>query len=584
MNAALRVVQKLGGHSTLVYTDIITLLEEFCKSHMGAIKQKEKFLTLQKKYTSELPLIIGQISSAWKNLLAKHEDTRSREQIILLLHNLVGSGTTFGYPEITQTSRELEQLLKKTVRVSLLPEITDQVERLLFSLQSASLLEPKNGAINSVVNLQGNGEHQNDSPCLVYLLDAEGSTDLEKQLGYYGYELKSFTTARETRQAIQAQMPGCFIIKTSSDHDESFKQAKQLKELGGNSIPLIIIAKESTTKMRLLAVRAGSNAFFDEPLRAIQLIDSLDQLTEKGGHKPYRIMIVDDSEATAGFYAMSLQNVGMQTQVVTNPLETMSYIVGFEPDLILMDLYMPNCSGGELAELIRQQEGYVGTPIVFLSAETSKEVQIEAMSYGGDEFLTKPVRVRHLVSVVKARVQRFRQVKALIVRDSLTGLYNHTHIKELLQREVELSKRNNKPMQFAMIDIDHFKQVNDNHGHPTGDCVIKILSRLLKQSLRSTDIVGRYGGEEFAAILPNTSEHEAEQVLNKVREQFSKIAVSSEHGDVKCTFSAGIAGYPTLTNSTDITQAADEALYFSKNHGRNLVSLSGSQTLSSAEK
>ena len=545
---------------------------------MSTDKRKDKFLKLRKHYAQELPNKVGEVAATWEKLLTDRENPALWEEIIRQAHNLAGSGTSFGYPEITRIARQLEQLVKSSQQGAEIKGFVSRAQCLIIELESASKHKPQEDTSISGSLPPQNSQNKKYSDSTVYLLDETGGDGLSitKQLGFYGYQLKIFQDPKSLRHEIQIQLPCCFIVKISNNHLQSFEQVKQIKEVSGNAIPLIVIATESSTELRLLAVRAGANAFFDEPFRTIRLIDSLDQLTEKGEHKPYRILIVDDSEPTAEFYSLSLQNAGMETEVVTNPLDIMRYMVEFEPDLILMDLYMPKCSGGELAELIRQQEGYVGTPIVFLSAETNPEAQIEAMSYGADEFLTKPVRIRHLISVVKIRVQRFRQVKSLIVRDSLTGLYNHTHTKELLQREVNLSSRNGKPLQFAMIDIDHFKQVNDNYGHPVGDCVIKILARLLKQSLRSTDIIGRYGGEEFAVIFPDTSEKEAEQIINKIRQNFSEIVVASEHGDVTCTFSAGIAGYPALKSSAEITQSADEALYYSKRSGRNVVSLSHS--------
>ena len=543
---------------------------------MSTNKRKAKLLKLQERYAQELPGKVKEIFVTWEKLLTDSNNAQLWELMIRQPHSLAGSGTTFGYPDITRIARELEELAKNSKQDSLPKDFASKVQNLITELEAVSKLKPQEATLTPSSTHTQSKQEGKHTRSTIYLLDQAGATDpaLTKQLSFYGYELTTFANSKNLRQAIQTQLPSCFIVKITGDYQQSFEQVKQIKEISDNSTPLIVTAQGGSTKLRLLAVRAGANAFFDEPFRTIRLVDSLDQLTENGEHNPYRVLIVDDSEATADYYSLSLQNVGMKTRVLTNPLDIMRHMVEFEPDLILMDLYMPECSGCELSELIRQQEGYVGTPIVFLSAESSPEAQIEAMSYGADEFLTKPVRIRHLVAVVKTLVQRFRQVKSLIVRDSLTGLYNHTHTKELLERETNLSNRSGKPLQFAMIDIDRFKLVNDNYGHPVGDSVIKILARLLKQSLRSTDIIGRYGGEEFAVILPDTNEKDAEIILNKIRQDFSEIVLTSEHGDVRCTFSAGIAGYPTLKNSASITQSADDALYFSKRNGRNQVSLS----------
>ena len=181
------------------------------------------------------------------------------------------------------------------------------------------------------------------------------------------------------------------------------------------------------------------------------------------------------------------------------------------------------CNGMELAEVIRQLDAFVGIPIVFLSAESDLDKQLFAMGLGADDFLTKPIQPQHLISSVTNRISRSLILRSFMVRDSLTGLLNHTAIKDQLAREVAQTKRRVAPLAFAMVDIDHFKQVNDTYGHPAGDRVIKSLSRLLKQRLREADMVGRYGGEEFAVILSNTDGATAVKVLDSIRKDFSQL-------------------------------------------------------------
>jgi CheY-like chemotaxis protein len=163
---------------------------------------------------------------------------------------------------------------------------------------------------------------------------------------------------------------------------------------------------------------------------------------------------------------------------------------------------MVACDGFELATVIRQQEEFVGISIVFLSAESNIGRQLFALRLGGDDFLIKPIEPDHLVSVVTSRVERSRVLRSFMVRDSLTGLLNHTAIKEQLEIQLARTRRLNGKLSFAMLDIDHFKTVNDTYGHSVGDRVLKSLSRLLQQRLRETDIVGRAGGGKGAGSNP----------------------------------------------------------------------------------
>ena len=167
-----------------------------------------------------------------------------------------------------------------------------------------------------------------------------------------------------------------------------------------------------------------------------------------------------------------------------------------------MDMYMPGCNGMELAKAIRQIGAYFSIPIVYLSSETDTDKQFQAMQIGGDAFLTKPIEPHRLVSSVAVRAERMKIIRSYMVRDSMTGLFNHTTTKEHLDTAIAHAQRKQEEVCFAMIDVDKFKAVNDTYGHPIGDRVLIALARLIRQRVRKADIVGRFGGEEFAVILP----------------------------------------------------------------------------------
>jgi diguanylate cyclase (GGDEF)-like protein len=236
-----------------------------------------------------------------------------------------------------------------------------------------------------------------------------------------------------------------------------------------------------------------------------------------------------------------------------------------------MDVHMPLCSGADLARTMRMQEEWVGIPIVYLSGVTDMDQQMKAMDSGADDFLTKPIANRHLVAAVTVRAARARQLSDLMARDSLTGLLKHSRIKEQLASEVARAIRQGTPLSVAMIDMDHFKSVNDNYGHPMGDRVIKTLAQLLRQRLRQQDSLGRYGGEEFVAILPECAAADAERKLNDIRERFRQIRFGSDEFSV--TLSAGIATTARYDDPRELLNAADAALYAAKHGGRDRVCL-----------
>jgi diguanylate cyclase (GGDEF)-like protein len=401
------------------------------------------------------------------------------------------------------------------------------------------------------------------------------TTALKIQLSYFGYEVSVFNTLADFRLAMQPN-PDVVVLMDATFPEskrggiETMKEIQQGRDI---PVPVIFLAAHDEFASRLEAVRAGSIAYLNKPINVGSLIDKLDALAQHLPPVPYRVLIVDDSEALTTYYAKVLEQAGMAVKVVNNPLEVLAPLLEFTPDLILADIYMPGCNGMELAKVIRQLDAFVGIPIVFLSAEGDLDKQLFAMGLGADDFLTKPIQPQHLVSSISSRIQRSLVLRSFMVRDSLTGLLNHTAIKDQLDREVAQIKRRETPLAFAMVDIDHFKHVNDTYGHSVGDHVIKSISRLLKQRLRETDMVGRYGGEEFAVILSNTDGATAAKVLDAIRHDFSQLRHLADGKEFSVTFSCGVADVARFGDATKLCDAADKALYKAKHAGRNQVML-----------
>jgi diguanylate cyclase (GGDEF)-like protein len=197
------------------------------------------------------------------------------------------------------------------------------------------------------------------------------------------------------------------------------------------------------------------------------------------------------------------------------------------------------------------------------------------MMCGGDDFLVKPIRRDHLVSALCARLRRARDLRSLMERDSLTRVLNHTNIKQQLDLELARAKRHGLPLAYAMIDVDRFKQVNDAHGHRAGDRVLQALARLLQQRLRKSDIVGRYGGEEFAVVMPGATADAGARVVDEIRAAFAHVRHRTGAAGFTASFSAGVAAFPDRPDAVALHDAADRALYAAKAAGRNRVEAVG---------
>ncbi|MEC4895182.1 MAG: diguanylate cyclase [Oscillatoria sp. PMC 1051.18] len=547
---------------------------------------------LRSVYRQQLPERIEPIEATWNRFIASNKDENycqiARDRISslhYLTHRLAGSSASFGFPKIGEAARRLELLFMAILESNDLPTTEEkaQIEVAIAALQEAAQsVLPEQNTFPQIYSLENICTPEvfatpDSNNRLLFLVEDDPvlCQDLALQISCFGYQVNTFQRLSELKKALSVASPAAVIMDIVFPENDlaGTKIVQDIQQGRSQPLPVLFISSRSDLMARLQAVRAGGKAYFPKPIKIAELIDALDKLTSVEATEAYRVLIVEDDAPLAAYYGITLQQVGMETEIVTDPLAIMTHLNDFRPDLILMDMYMPGCNGLELAAVIRQQPAYVGIPIVFLSRETDFNKQLTAIGLGGDDFLTKPIEPHHLIASVMPRVERSRLVRSFMTCDSLTGLLNHTTLKERLVGEVKRASRLNAKLAFAMLDIDRFKSINDTYGHLTGDRVLKSLSRLLKQRLRPSDITGRYGGEEFAVILPDTDGEVAVRVLDEIRIKFSQVRQQADGAEFSVTFSCGIAIYPQQQDSTQLNEAADRALYEAKRQGRDRVIL-----------
>ncbi|MCH8551357.1 MAG: diguanylate cyclase [Natronospirillum sp.] len=405
------------------------------------------------------------------------------------------------------------------------------------------------------------------------------AADLQHQLESFGIASELTLTLEALQEARARRRPAAILMDCHFRGErEGFALAEEIQQEGSVPLPVIFYQQEPPDMdTRLQAMRLGGKAFLDAEGGLLRVVERLERETRTVIPELYRVLIVDDSKTQAQHSAQVLNGVGIIAEVLNEPMALLQTIDDFQPDLILMDMYMPRCTGVELATVMRQQPQYDRLPIVFLSAEEDMAKQMAALAEGGDDFLTKPVHPSVLTATVQHRCKRNRAMRFWMERDALTGLFDHTHLFQRLQQEVVRAERQDQPLTFIMIDLDRFKSVNDTWGHGAGDRILKNLSLLLRQRLRKTDIIGRYGGEEFAIIMPDTTVEAASQVIQELLDAFSDVRHAVENDDIRqfitCTFSAGLAQLQTEESLTDLSGRADQALYQAKADGRARLSL-----------
>ncbi len=531
-----------------------------------------KLQALQQRFITELPARLDDIDQAWQAC----QQTESSDLLHRLVHSLAGSAGTFGCTRLGERSRELELLIQQRY-VSADASVTDMtIEQRVHELRDIAVQGPDN-PVREVHKETVIAPPATNKQALIYLLedDAHLATETAEQLKHFDYRVVTFNDVDALQTVVAQQVPDVLLadIHLPEGADAGPRVAAKLRKGAAQDIPVIFISGHDDWQDRLNAVRAGGQAYLSKPVNFSLLLDELDSVLGKEQVSPYRILIVDDTPLLAEHYADVLQDAGMQTEILNDPVKILDVMPVFHPDLVLMDIYMPDCTGVEAAQVIRQHPAYTNLPIVYLSTEKGLDQQLAALRVGGDDFLQKPIGDAHLVAAVLFRARRFRELTALMNRDSLTGLLNHINLKQALEREIAQAQRRHSSLSFVMLDIDQFKSVNDSYGHPVGDRVIKSLARLLGQRLRKGDIAARYGGEEFALVLPDTEADAARRLIDDLRQQFAQISFAHDSGDFNSTFSAGIASFPAHVEMNDLIAAADSALYQAKHSGRNRVQL-----------
>jgi len=535
-----------------------------------------RFEQLQEKFRAELPGLLDQIEEIWELILDSHWDQANLEALYQVVHQIAGSSSLYGFNQIHAASQRLAEILLEVIEnpIGATSELQERTETHLQLLREAFLSERKLSVMETKPRpATEEFLHQARSDQVIYLVEnhpsqAEGIGD---QLGYFGYAVTRFERLEDLFRVVQQTPPYAMLM------DMVFPEGMaagpdaviRLKHEFNLITPVIFLSERDSFESRLQAVRAGGEAYFTRPVDIDALVDALDQLTIQEQAESYRVLVVDDSVSQAHTTIEQVEGFGMEAQLLTDPAQIMHSLEQFEPNIILLDMNMPQCSGPELAKVIRQLDEYRITPIIFLSSDEERDLQLEELLTDLDDFIPKSIPPVRFKNILQSHMDHFRILQSLMMRDSLTGLFNHTAIKERLDQELARTSRQKSGLSFAMIDLDHFKRVNDTHGHSTGDRVLKSLAQLLTQRLRRTDIIGRYGGEEFAIILPDTSELAAFSLVDELRRSFSQIHHHGEGADFTISFSVGLASYPNFPSPSTLLEAADEALYQAKNSGRN---------------
>ena len=300
------------------------------------------------------------------------------------------------------------------------------------------------------------------------------------------------------------------------------------------------------------------------------------------------ILLVEDSESQGRTIVDSLVRMGYSVSWAQSGIDGVKIARAENPDVILLDVVMSDMDGFAVCRWLKTHGETEEIPIIMLTVKGEVEHRVAGLNVGADDYLPKPfadeelearifaaLRTKTARIALKERNQQLEamlhRVEGLAIRDPLTGLYNRRRFADVLNREFAITNRYKNPLSCIMIDLDHFKAINDRYGHQEGDQVLQAVAEAIAKNVRDVDMPARYGGEEFAVLLPHTSKQDAVIVADRIARLIRQLVFHFGEDEVHITASFGIASRLDVVSnrSSSLVEAADRALYQAKREGRD---------------
>lgn len=551
------------------------------ESHSAGQFSGGEFDKLRLRFLRSVPERLTKLETCLKSCLNGSYLPSVVEAAITLAHNLKGTALSWGFESLGRSSETMEAQLKLALGApeetrkevfqscfAVFETMKKQSDELKSQNQHSDLQE---STLSAGVGLAD--DEQDLSAAKVLLVSSEPPPALSG-LTESGLALNFIHVSEKEAIGKAAEIALDAALIEIGSTGSSMGIARELRDLiGYENLPLGFISPPQLNDARADAAHAGSSLFVSKPLDLDVVQRVISQLISMREGGRFRVLVVDDDQDLASLTSRCLGQFGMITRVVTDPLTINQVLDEFSPDLILLDVNMPGISGFEVCRALRATARWRDVPILFLTAQTDLVSRLTAYEAGADDYLPKPVINVELLTRVKVRLERARELKERSERDLLTGLLLRRAFVEQAEALISECQRFNFHFSLCLLDVDHFKQVNDSHGHHAGDDVLITLGRLLRRRFRVEDLRGRWGGEEFILAFKHEQKSLMRLALSRIMEELKQIEFKGENGEVfHVTFSAGLSSFPDEAKTLqELTKVADRRLYLAKERGRKQI-------------
>ncbi|MCF6282846.1 MAG: EAL domain-containing protein [Candidatus Polarisedimenticolaceae bacterium] len=522
---------------------------------------------LRKEFLRHMPEKVEAILENWRFLVKSDWDADTQKKLVKRLHSLVLLANKFGLDRTCRVTRSLQQRLENAVvnaEGGLPSQVTIRELDALFLAFSVAIHDGKNLQISP-----------KSSPTNQRKRNPKKPTPIKRWLYLFGIEerrIKGLLPLLEEldvrcrhfegSEELFADMDKHLVIAVVCRVDllDTLLPEKEAEEQQILRPTVIVIAESGDLKLRLHAMRKGVDLYLTEPLDFALFATKIDHLIYPEEPPPSRVLVIENTTDQADGASAILAKAGYEIEVVADPFQVMQSLENFHPDLILMDLYLPEVSGVELAVIIKEHTDFADIPIIFLSEEQDVDVQLQALSAGGEGFIVKPIVEKQLISIVSNHIkraeERHQRLGRLKLCDKATGFFSRNYLLERLDRIVKLGIEGHHPMGLLFIELDTPDHIAERIGISGVDVILADIGKLLNEQTTESDLLARFGDYSFSILTTIHGLERLTAMAEMIRRSIADHLFGLVNQSVMATVSIGVL--PLRTFSEDSSEAINK--------------------------